>query len=130
MLPLVRLAHYPTAAVNRGFAMSDNFIWPVSSAIAVGLLALMGNWLRLRAREARDRRTIFRWLQVNTRDKPGHSHVDTTTLAKGTGLAEDRVRAACMSDRRIHRTPDGLDRWSIWREEEQSIYEERGIFFL
>jgi len=74
-----------------------------------------------------DRRKVYRWLHSNTRDQTGESHVDTVTVAKGTRLPEERVRRACMSDKRIHRFPNESEQWSVWRKEPQSVYEKRGI---
>ncbi|WAC08898.1 MAG: hypothetical protein OS130_06875 [Thermodesulfobacteriota bacterium] len=54
----------------------------------------------------------------------------TETLAKGTGLSEDRARCACMSDPRIHYLPGQEKCWSFWRKEPQSLYEKRGLLTL
>jgi hypothetical protein len=75
----------------------------------------------------RDRRRVYAWLRANTRDWPGESHADTVTIAKGTGIPDDRTRRACMADRRILRAPGAADSWSVWRDEPQSIYEKRGM---
>jgi hypothetical protein len=96
----------------------------VVSAVAMALLG----WLGMKAREARDRRIVYAWLQANTRDEPGESHTDTVTIAKGTGLPDDRVRRACMADKRVHREPGDVEAWSIWRAERESVYEKRGLF--
>ena len=71
----------------------------VASAAAVGFLW----WLVAKVRSTLERRKVRQWLRANTRDEPGETHVDTSTLAKGTALTEDRVRNACMSDHRIYR---------------------------
>jgi hypothetical protein len=102
------------------------FFIGVASTVAVGILG----WLALTGREAGDRSTIYAWLKANTRDEPGESHSDTVAIAKGTGLADDRVRRACMSDKRIHRAPGEDDSWSVWRAEPESIYERRGMLVL
>jgi hypothetical protein len=65
------------------------------------------------------------WMHQNTRDEPGESHVDTFTIAKVTGLSEERVKSACMRDKRIFVSSEGT--WSVWRKDPQSIYENRGI---
>ena len=103
--------------------MSGAIIIAVSSAVVVALLG----WFATEARAMRDRRKIYGWLSSNTRDEHGESHVDTVTLAKGSCLPEDRVRRACMSDKRIYHYARGSDeQWSIWRKEPQGIYEKRG----
>src|SRR5262245_22824087 len=103
--------------------MRDAIIIAIISG--AGLAAL--GWGATRFRDVLDRRAVYRWLRGNTRDEPGESHVATVALAKGTALPEDRVRRACMADRRIHRGPGNDELWSLWRAEEQSIYEKRGL---
>jgi hypothetical protein len=94
-------------------------------AIAAGVG--LGGLAVARGRNVLDRRAVWRWLAENTRDEPGESHVDTTELAKGVGLPEDRVRQACITSRKIYRASGDADQWSIWRKEPQSIYEKRGV---
>lgn len=94
----------------------------IASSIA---LAMMW-WLTGKARDGNDRRLVRGWLKANTKDEPHESHVDTVTLAKGVRLPEDRVRRACMSDKRVHRASGDSDLWSVWRAEPQSVYEKRG----
>jgi hypothetical protein len=106
-----------------GYAMTDEVLTAIASAVAIGLLW----WLVARVRATLDRRTVYKWLRTNTRDEPDKSHVTTETLAKGTRLTEDRIRRACMSDPRINRLHGQPERWSVWRVELQSIYEKRGI---
>lgn len=110
--------------------MSGSILAAVLSGVAICLLGWGGTVLWHHAREFADRRIVYRWLRSNTQDEPGESHVDTATLAKGTRLPEDRVRRACMSDERIHRSPNGPEQWSVWRKEQQSIYEKRGLLEL
>ena len=81
--------------------MRERLLLPILSAVAIGVLGWLGVLARSRARDALDRRCVYRWLGSKTRDEPGKNHVDTETLAKGTGLPEDRVRRACMSDKRV-----------------------------
>jgi hypothetical protein len=102
--------------------MSDAVIKAIISA-AIGLLG----WFGARTRAWLDRRKVRRWLKLNTSDRPGRSHVDILTLAKGTRLSEERVRRACMTDNNVYRLPGDPDKWSIWRQETQSIYETRGV---
>jgi len=106
--------------------MTDQILMAVLSSLVIGLLGWVAVLLRGRVREMLDRRKVYGWLRSNTRDEPRESHVDTSTLAKGTRLPEERVRHACMSDDRIYRFSDEPEQWSIWREEPQSIYEKRG----
>jgi len=107
--------------------MTEQLLAGILLAAAVALLGGILALVRVRGRALLDRRRVYRWLRCYTRDEPGESHVDTSTLAKGTRLPEDRVRLACMSDRRVYRLPKGPEEWSIWREEPQSIYEKRGV---
>ena len=83
-----------------------------------------------RRRDSRDRKKVYEWLRLNTRDEPGQSHVDTITLGKGTQVTEERVRKACMSDQRIYRSSSEPERWSVWRQEPQSVYEKRGLLVV
>jgi len=81
------------------------------------------NWVRQRL----DQEKVYRWLKSNTRDEPHESHVDLLAICKGTGLPEERARAACIRDKRIYVFGKEPERWSVWREEPESIYEKRGI---
>lgn len=99
----------------------------ILSAVGIGLLSWLAVLGRSKTRDLWDRRKVYTWLQSNTRDQTGESHVDTVTMAKGTRLPEERVRRACMSDKRIHRFPTEPEQWSVWRKEPQSVYEKRGI---
>ncbi len=94
----------------------------ILSFIAVGVIG----WIITKIRAWVDRRNVYLWLRSNTKDEPRESHVDTATLAKGVRLPEDRIRRACMSDKRIYRFCKDSEQWSVWREEPQSIYEKRG----
>lgn len=101
------------------------------SGLLVGLSipAVLWAWSRLTA--AADRRRVYSWLKANTKDVPHESHVDSRVIAKGTTLPDERVRRACMSDKRIHRYANGSDElWSVWRAEPQSIYETREPYLL
>ena len=74
---------------------------------------------------------MYRWLKANTRDESGQSHLDLLTISKGTGLSEERVRRACMSDKRIYvfgKEPNLS--FSVWRQEPSSVYEKRGILSI
>ena len=83
----------------------DKVLIAVFSSVVVGLLGWGATILKRRLVEVADRRTIYRWLQVNTKDEPGLSHVEAVAIAKGTRLSEDQVRRVCMSDSRIYRAP-------------------------
>lgn len=107
------------------------FVLGVVSAVLVTLLACTGRRIMTHRRDARDRRIIVAWLKTNTRDEPGHSHVDVLRIAKETGLSEERARAACFTEGQIFRHQStGHETWSVWRGEPQSIYEKRGIIGL
>jgi len=106
--------------------MSDAVITAILASIAIGLFG----WFITLGRTMLDRHKVYKWLQSNTLDEPGETHVDTPTLAKGTLLPENRVRRACMSDQRIYHYSIDCDQWSIWRKEPQSVYEKRGVLFI
>lgn len=98
----------------------------ILSSVTVALLGGLAVGARSRIGTTRDRRKVYRWLRLNTRDHPDASHVDTATLAKRTRLTEDRVRRICMSDQRVHRfATESQEQWSIWRQSPQSVYEKR-----
>src|SRR5438094_691437 len=100
----------------------------VLGTIVAGLVMIALRWSWGLARAARDRRTVYHWMHGNTRDEPGKSHVDTAAIAKGTRLSEPRVLDACMTESRIFRsTAAAPTRWSVWRQEPQSVYEKRGV---
>ncbi len=107
--------------------MLENILIGVLIFVATGLLCWGGTLLKRRVSEAIDRHMVYKWLRLNTRDEPGESHVDIVTLAKGTRLTEDRVRKACIFDKRIYRSSGDPERWSVWRQEPQSVYEKRGL---
>ncbi|MBN2846182.1 MAG: hypothetical protein JXQ25_09390 [Deltaproteobacteria bacterium] len=106
--------------------MSDAVITAILTFMAIGLVG----WFITRVRTMVDRHKVYKWLQSNTVDEPGESHVDTPALAKGTRLPEDRVRRACMTDQRIYHYSMDSDQWSVWRKEPQSVYEKRGALFI
>lgn len=106
--------------------MPDKIVIAVLSSVAIALVG----WLATRLRAMADRRRVHTWLPSNTRDEPGKSHVDTLTVVKATRLPEERVRRACLSDRRIFRSSNGGEQWSVWREQPQSIYEKRGLTII
>lgn len=86
------------------------------------IIALLG-WFVAGGRAMWERRKVYRWLKSNTHDKPGNTHVDTITIAKGTCLPEDRVRNACVIHEKIFTYSNGKEQWSVWRKEPQSVYE-------
>jgi hypothetical protein len=106
--------------------MRDAIVTTILSAAAVALLG----WVVAKFSSTLDRRKVHLWLSSNTKDEPGESHVDTARLAKGTRLPEDRVRRACMSDRRIYHLAQEPEQWSVWRKEPQSIYDKRDLLVV
>jgi len=110
--------------------MSKSVLIAVLSSVVIGVLGWVAAISRGRVRDRLDRRRVHRWLRSQTRDEPGESHVDIPTVAKGTGLPEDRVRRACVSDQRIQRFSGSSEQWSVWRKEPQSVYEKRGLLVL
>jgi hypothetical protein len=107
--------------------LNEPLIVGILSAVTIGVLSWFGVLARAKTRDMWDRRKVYTWLKANTRDEIGHSHVDTVTVAKGTRLSEERVRRACMSDRRIHRFANEPEQWSVWRPKPQSVYETRSV---
>jgi hypothetical protein len=107
--------------------LNERLFLGILSAMGIGLLSWLAVLAKSKTRDMWDRRKVYCWLQSNTRDQTGETHVDTVTVAKGTRLPEERVRRACMSDKRIHRFPNKPEQWSVWRKEPQSAYEKRGI---
>lgn len=101
----------------------------LTTILVIGLGWLM-NFLRVRLQEVIHRRRVIKWLQHNTKDEPGASHKNTKTIAKETGMLEERVHRACMSHKGIYRFNGPPEQWSVWREEPQSIYETRGLLKL
>ena len=99
--------------------MRNAIIISVISSIVIAFLW----WLIAKGRDFMDRYKVYRWLKSNTSDTPDKSHVDTIEIAKGTKLSDDRVRKACMSCRKIYRYSNGKEKWSVWRKEPQSIYD-------
>jgi len=99
--------------------MTDIIINTAISFIVIGLLG----WFIAKSRNFIDRYKVYQWLKSNTSDTAGKSHVDTIEIAKGTKLSDDRVRKACMSCRKIYRYSNGKEKWSVWRKEPQSIYD-------
>lgn len=99
--------------------MSAIFITIISTAI-IGLFG----WFVAGGRAFWDRHKVYQWLKSNTHDKPGESHVDIITIARGTRLPEDRVHSACMSSgQKIYYFSNSKEQWSVWRKEPQSVYE-------
>ncbi len=117
-------------AADDGAAFMISVLIGFASSLAGAAAGAVGMWLWMTGREARDRRSVYAWLNSNTRDEPGESHVTAVVIAKGTGLPEERVRRACMTDIRVFRSDDGGEAWSIWRTEVESIYERRGMLVL
>lgn len=105
--------------------MNDLVVTVAGAAILAG-----AGFVLLRIRAARDRRKVSAWLRANTRDEPGESHLPMTPIAKGTGLPEERVRVACMSEPTIYRASGDEEEWSVWRQEPESVYTKRGIRFV
>ena len=109
--------------------MKSTVLAVVASVVSAGIVGMLW-WFVAGGRGTLDRWKIRRWLRANTRDEPRESHVTTAPLAKGTRLPEDRVRRACMSDRRVYRFPGPPEQWSIWRAGPESVYEKRGVLEL
>jgi hypothetical protein len=71
---------------------------------------------------------VYRWLKMNSHDEPGESHKTVDEICEGTRLSPDEVVESCRRNRKIFRSDRG--NYSIWRREEQSVYEKHGIRFL
>ncbi len=111
-------------------SIREQIIAGVVVAAVLGLLTSLILLARSKAKAKMDRRVVHDWLQKNTRDEPGESHVTTEVLAKGTCLSEDLVRRVCMSDKHIYRYEGKLELWSLWRQIPESIYEKEGVFLV
>jgi hypothetical protein len=68
---------------------------------------------------------IYRWLKMNSHDEPGESHKTVDEICEGTRLSPNEVTESCRHNRKIFRSTQGS--YSIWRREQQSVYEKRGI---
>jgi hypothetical protein len=110
--------------------LNEQLFLAIVSGVAIGLLSWLAVMATSKTQDIWDCRKVYRWLHSNTQDQPGKSHVDTATVAKGTRLPEERVRRACLSDKRIHQFPNEPEQWSVWRKEPESVYEKRGILKL
>ena len=71
-----------------------------------------------------DERKIHAWLREHTEDRPARTHKSTVEISVGVNLPEDRVGEACITSKRIKTHASHPERWSVWREREQSRYED------
>jgi hypothetical protein len=110
--------------------MREAILIAVLSTAVIGVIGWVATVVKRRLNETIAKQRVYAWLQLNTRDEPGESHVDTITLAKGARLTEEQIHKACMSDKRIYRSIETPELWSCWRQEPQSIYEKRGLLVL
>src|SRR4051812_82149 len=112
----------------------DNFIsfikW-VSPFLSIIISVSFLQWVLLpifaRIRLWTDSRKVYSWLVGNTKDSPCDSHKSLFEIGNGTRLFEERVRFACLQNRKIYRSLSTPDLYSIWRHEPQSIYATRGL---
>ncbi len=96
-----------------------------------GLGVTLGGWLLVllyrRFALWRDSINVYRWLQANTQDEPYKSHKTLLEISNGTRIPEERVQKACLSNTKIMQSVNAPGSYSIWRVENQSVYEKRGI---
>jgi hypothetical protein len=96
-----------------------------------GLGVALGGWLLViiyrRFVLCRDSSNIYRWLQVNTEDEPHRSHKTMFEISNGTRIPEERVQKACLSNTKIMQSVNSPGSYSIWRTENQSVYDKRGV---
>lgn len=97
-------------------------------ALVVAFLCWIAAALNKSVRNRLDRRKARRFLQ-SLPDELGESHADLPAVCQGTGLSEERARAACMSDG-IYCFGKEPELWSVWRKAPQSVYEKRGLLLL
>ncbi|MDD5476386.1 MAG: hypothetical protein PHU03_07740 [Syntrophales bacterium] len=101
----------------------ENLVASIITGVTVSIIVGLLVWFKTKGFSFYDRYTVHSWLKSNTKDVPHESHVDTMTIAKGTGLPEIRAQRACMSSKKIYRYSRDKELWSVWRLEPQSIYD-------
>jgi hypothetical protein len=77
-----------------------------------------------------EKHKIFNWLKKNTTNKAGKQFKSTKEIVKATGIVENQVRKVCTEQKKIFPHKRKKDQWSIFGNEEKSVYEERGIRYL
>lgn len=96
-----------------------------------GLGVALGGWLLLiiyrRFVLWRDSTRILRWLEANTQDEPHESHKTLFEISNGTRIPEERVQKACLHNTKILQSVNSPGCYSIWRAENQSVYDKRGV---
>lgn len=103
--------------------MVEGIVGTVVGGILLAGLVFLAKTLGLK----RDQRRVLKWLERNTEDEPGSSHVTLSSISNGVCLPEKRVRKVCVSCPRILRSQEDSTKWSIWREEPQSVYDKRRV---
>ena len=94
------------------------------AALVVSLIRYLG----IKHSEFRDKRRVYRWLKVDSKNEPGKQFRSTRAIASWNNLTEDRVRYICSIHKKIYlSTGRHEDIWSIHGREEKSVYEKRGI---
>ena len=77
-----------------------------------------------------DGEKVYKWLKANTRDEPHESHKTLLEIITGTRLPEERVKNACLKNKKIFHSLSDQGTYSTWRQEPQSVYEKRGFLKL
>lgn len=104
-------------------------MWQLAIAVSAALVGALAFWLVGQVRARIDGRKIYRWLKESTQDEPNKTHKDIAEIGDATRLTADRVRHACLRDRRIFQSAKVPGLYSIWRKEQRSVYEKRGILW-
>jgi hypothetical protein len=118
--------------MNREQVIVTGLVVTVGSAGLIALILFCAGAIRRDTRTWREGRKMYKWLAKNTRNKPAETHKSLLEISEGVRLPTDHVRLACLHNKKIFQSISKPENYSIWREEEQSIYEdkERGILTL
>lgn len=100
--------------------MIENFDW-IFAGIGATLIALLLGWLfpwgMKRVRVISDGQKIYKWLEMNTSNERGKSHKTLHEISVGTRLSENRVREACLQNKKILHSVKHIGSYSIWQSE-------------
>jgi len=104
--------------------MCEKIFIGISISVVAGVILALILWLGGGGKAWWDKRKVYQWLKDKTSDTLGNSHVSTIKIAQETGLSEERVRKACVSNKIYRHLNNNEEEWSVWREEPQSVYDD------